>query len=29
MGFPVGTAVEDLSAKAGDARDIDSIPGLG
>ena len=29
MGFPVGKAVEDLPFKAGDTRDVDSIPGLG
>ena len=29
MGFPVGKAVEDLPFKAGDTRDVYSIPGLG
>ena len=29
MGFPGGTAVKNLPAKAGDIRDMGSIPGSG
>ena len=29
MGFPGGLVVKNLSANAGDARDVGSIPGLG
>ena len=29
IGFPGGTVVKNLSASAGDARDLGSIPGLG
>ena len=29
MGFPGGSAVKHLAANAGDARDLDSIPGSG
>ena len=29
MGFPGGIVVKNLSANAGDARDVGSIPGLG
>ena len=29
MGFPRGTAVKKLPANAGDARDMDLIPGSG
>ena len=29
MGFPGGTVVKNPPAKAGDARDMDSIPGSG
>ena len=29
LGFPGGTAVKNLPANAGDARDLGSIPGLG
>ena len=29
MGFPGGTAVKNMPANAGDARDVGSIPGSG
>ena len=29
MGFPGGSVVKNLPAKAGDTGDVDSIPGLG
>ena len=29
MGFPDGTVIKNPFANAGDARDVDSIPGLG
>ena len=29
LGFPDGTVIKNPSANAGDARDVDSVPGLG